>query len=96
MSNLTFLSKLLERMVCRQLTDLLDANNTISSIQNAYRRFQYTESAQLKVYSYILMAMDRGHLTLLGLLDLSDAFDTEDHSILLKRLEMFSVSWIHF
>ena len=41
----------------------------------------------LKVFSDIIDAMDKGHLALLSLLDLSAAFDTVDHSILSERLE---------
>ena len=86
-SNLTFLSKLLERAVCRQLTDFLDATNVLPSMQCANRKFHSTETALLKVYSDLCMAMDRGHVSLLGLLGLSTAFDTVDFCILLERLE---------
>ena len=46
-----------------------------------------TETALLKVLSDILSSADRGYVTLLGLLDMSAAFDTVDHDILLHRLE---------
>ena len=42
----------------------------------------------LKVVSDVLTAMDRGQITLLGMFDLSAAFDTVDHAILLKRLDV--------
>ena len=51
-----------------------------------YRRHHSTESALVKVLSDILDAADSCQVTLLGLLDLSAAFDTVDHYILLRRL----------
>ena len=48
-SNLTFLSKLLERAFSGQLTDFLDMNNLFSASQSAYTKFHSTESALLKV-----------------------------------------------
>ena len=42
----------------------------------------------LKVVTDVLTAMDRGQITLLGMFDLSAAFDTVDHAILLRRLEV--------
>ena len=42
----------------------------------------------LKAVIDVLMAMDRGQITLLGMFDLSAAFDTVDHAILLRRLEV--------
>ena len=45
----------------------------------------------LKVVSDVLTAMDRGQITLLGMFDLSAAFDTVDHAILLKRLEQVAL-----
>ena len=40
------------------------------------------------IVSDVLTAMDRGQITLLGMFDLSAAFDTVDHAILLKRLDV--------
>ena len=55
--------------------------------QSAYRKHHCTESTLMKVPSDILDAVDSRQVTLLGLLDLSAAFDTVDHDILLLRLE---------
>ena len=50
-SNLTFLSKLIERIVSMQLTDYLENNDLLPKHQSAYRRCHSTETALLKVYS---------------------------------------------
>jgi hypothetical protein len=85
-SNLPVLSKLLERLVARQLIDHLNFNKLLPDLQSAYRAHHSTETAVLKVLADILRAIDRGDLAVLALLDLSAAFDTVDHAILLRRL----------
>ena len=85
-SNLSYLSKLLERCVNKQLNDYLSANNLIPSVQSEYQKFHSTESAVLKVLSDIYAAAHEKMILLLGLLDLSAAFDTVDHQILFDRL----------
>ena len=62
--------------------------NCLPSVQSAYRQFFSTETAVLMVVTDILAALDRGQISLLGMFDLSAAFDTVDHSILLRRLEI--------
>ena len=56
--------------------------------QSAYRSYHSTETAILKVMSDILLALDSSDLAMLTLLDLSAAFDTVDHYILLKHLNI--------
>ena len=86
-SNLSVVSKLLERLVARQLTDYLSAERLLPDLQSAYRAYHSTETALLKVLSDILLAVDGGDLAVLTLLDLSAAFDTVDHATLLRRLK---------
>ena len=86
-SNLPFISKVIEKAVAAQLKDHLKRNNMYESVQSAYREFHSTETALLKVHNDILVAMDNNQSVVLIMLDLTAAFDTIDHVILLKRLE---------
>ncbi len=85
-SNLSFLSKTVERIVASRLNAYLHAHSLLPRLQSAYRSHHSTETALLKVTSDIFDAADRSEVTLLALLDLSAAFDTVDHHILLRRL----------
>ena len=92
-SNLPFVSKLTEKAAAVQLSSYLVTNNLFPLLQSAYRPHHSTETALLKVKNDILMNMDKQHVTLLVLLDLSAAFDTINHVILLDRLKTeFGVS----
>ena len=85
-SNLSFVSKLVEKAAAKQMHSYMTANHLFPLLQSAYRQHHSTETALLKVKNDILMNMDEQHVTLLVLLDLSAAFDTVDHTILLDRL----------
>ena len=87
MSNLSFLSKVLEKVVVNQLNTHINSSNTSNQYQSAYRKFHSTETALLKIHSDILASMDAGRVTALTLLDLSAAFDTIDHIIFPRRLD---------
>ena len=87
-SNLQFISKLTERAVCDQTAEHISRSGLYPLLQSAYRAGHSTETALLKVQNDILLAMDRQHVTLLVLLDLSAAFDTVNHRVLLRRLEV--------
>ena len=86
-SNLCYISKLLERVVAEQLLKHLEQNSYLDKFQSAYRSGFSTETALLKVINDILVNINSGNLVLLVLLDLSAAFDTINHSLLLERLQ---------
>ena len=87
-SNLSMVSKLLDRLVSQQLVAYLKDNNLLPDRQSAYRAHNSTETAVLRVVSDILLALDSGDIAVLTLLDLSAAFDSVDHATLLQRLQV--------
>lgn len=87
-SNLPFVSKILERVVLKQLLKHLSDNGLLEVRQSAYRKGHSTETAVLSVLNGLLVNADSRLVSLVALLDLSAAFDTLDHSVLLKRLEL--------
>ncbi len=86
-SNLPFLSKIIEKVVHKQLSDHLAANNTQDSDQSGFRPNHSTETALVKVVNDLRINCDNGRVSILVLLDLSAAFDIVDHNILIERLE---------
>jgi len=85
-SNLPFISKILEKVVLKQLNDHKLANNLHEKFQSAYRKNHSTETALLRITNNLLQSMDKKQCCFLVLLDLSAAFDTVNHDILTKRL----------
>ena len=79
-SNLPFISKIVEKAVVDQLLRHCEENTLLPDCQSGYRRFSSTETALLKVQNDILLNMDKQEVTFLVLLDLGAAFDTIDHS----------------
>lgn len=86
-SNLPFASKVLERIVNAQLTDYLNLHDLHHPFQSAYRAQHSVETALLKVQNDIFSAVDQRKTVALILLDLSAAFDTVDHQVLLQRMQ---------
>ena len=85
-SNLSFVSKLLEKTVLCQLNNFLSLNNLYSIYQSGYRTNHSCETAMLKVTNDIQSVILEKKQTILVSLDLSSAFDTVDHTLLLQRL----------
>ena len=84
-SNLTFISKVIEKVISGRLDEHLINNSLFDPLQSAYRDKHFTETALIKVQNDILSVLDAGSLAILLMLALSAAFDTIDHDILLSR-----------
>ena len=81
------MSKIVEKVVASRLNDHLIFNHLDEQLQSAHKRFHSCEAALFCVHNDVLRrAVDNHRCVVLLLLDLSAAFDTVDHSILLSRL----------
>ena len=79
------MTKIVERVVQRQLFAYMSHNHLLSSCQHDFRPRHSTETALLSITNRIFSNMDRGHVSLLCLLDLSKCFDVIPHSQLLDK-----------
>ena len=99
-SNLSYLSKLIEHVVCEKIMSFAERSGNLEKYQSAYQPDHSMETALLKVRTDLLAAIDHKEVTCLILLDLSVAFDMVDHQLLLNHLrfrfgmERKSVEWI--
>ena len=82
-SNLEFMDRTIEHAVTSQLTQDISGNNILEPIQSAYRSGHSIETALVKVKADLLHAINHQEVVCLVLLDLSLAFDTVDHFLLL-------------
>ena len=93
-SNLTFVCKILEKVVFKQLEEHLANNELMDVLRSAYWAKHSTETALLKVQSNILTSLDEEGSVVLVLLDLSAAFDTIDNAFVLSRLhDMYGIHY---
>ena len=90
-SQLPFISKILKRIVSKQLINYLNVNSLFDTRQGAYMKFHRPETFLLSILEDFLNKLDNNSNIQLILLDLSATFDTIDHSILIKRLEYIGI-----
>ena len=90
--NTSFSSKILESASCDQLLTYLCSFPCFPKFQSAYRQFYSVETAMCRVYNDLVKNKCNGKCTLLAMLDLSAAFDTVHHDILLEDLNRFGLS----
>ena len=86
-SNLLFLSKIIERVVLKRLNRHMDENNLHSDAQYGYKMFHSTETLMLRLINDVLVGFEKNSGTIVLLLDLSAAFDTVDTGKLLTILK---------
>ena len=85
-SNLSYLSKLIEKYIAILLVEHMTQNAIMEKFYSVYKAHHSTETALLRVYNDVMFNIDKGNGTLLVLLDLSAAFDTIHHQILFHIL----------
>ena len=85
LSLLSILSKILEKIVANQLAHYLESNELLSHTQHGFRSHLSTETALMKVTDSIYSNIDEKKISLLTLCDLSKAFDSVSHNILLSK-----------
>ena len=85
-SNLNFISKLIEKIVSKRLRDYISVTGLGTKFQSAYRPGHSTETALLRVHNDLVQHVEQGNCAMLILLDLNAAFDLIDQGILLSCL----------
>ena len=86
-SNLSFIGKLIERVVLKRLNNHMLVNNLHMHQQSGYKKNHSTETLLVRIVNDLLIASTESKATVVMLLDLSAAFDTVDHNLLLSILE---------
>lgn len=85
-SNLSFLSKIVEKVVDARLTEHVEGHRLLPTVQSAYRPYHSTETAVVSILNDMITTVDKGRIGALMMLDLSAAFDTVDHAVLIDVL----------
>ena len=93
---LPLLSKILEKVVAIQLLDYLESNKLLNNAQHGFRPNLSTETALLKVTNSIYENIEKKKISLLLLLDLSKAFDSVSHQILLNKMSILNIDLFWF
>ena len=98
-SKLSFVSKVLEKHIAIQIQHHMETHNLFDTFQSAYRPHQSCETAIVRIQDDIMKSLDSHKYVILVLLDLSSAFDSVDHAILMNTLYKIGVrgraySWV--
>ena len=91
---LSCFSKILEKLMYKRLMDYIERHNILYDKQYGFRKKRSTEMAIIELTTKLSEAIDEGKLTAGIFLDLSKAFDTVDHSIIISKLEHYGIRGI--
>ena len=90
-SLLPSISKIIEQVVFKQLANHFTSHNLFHNNQYGFRAKHSTELATLHLVDNMVQNMDSGLIPLNIYLDLSKAFDTLDHEILIDKLKYYGI-----
>ena len=90
-SLLPSISKILKKVIFKQLSTYLNAHKLLYDSQYGFRACHSTELASIKLIDRITQDLDKGKIQISIFLDLSKAFDTLDHVILLQKLNYYGI-----
>ena len=88
---LPVLSKVVEQVISSQINNFFKINNLFYDSQYGFRPGHSKEYAAIEITDRIISAMDKNKIPLNIYLDLSKAFDTLDHAILLDKLFHYGI-----
>ena len=91
-SLLTSISKVFEKIAFKQLYQYFSSNKLFYSHQYGFRTLHSTELAAMEMADRIINDIDKKQLPISVFLDLSKAFDTLDHKVLLEKLQYYGVA----
>ena len=86
-SNLSFISKVIEKATLMQFTEHCDENKLLSAYQSTYRKNHSCKTSLVKLVDDLLWSMEEQLVTAVVILDLLAAFNAVDHDLLLEVLE---------
>ena len=93
-SILPYFSKLLEKVMYQRLYNYISKTNILHPLQHGFRPGHSTSMPLINIQDKITQAIDKNEYSIGIFLDLSKAFDTVDHNILIKKLENYGVRGI--
>ena len=94
-SVLPVFSKLLERLMYNRLIDFINENKLLYKFQFGFQKGKSTNMALIMLIDKISEALDKGELAIGVFLDFSKAFDTVDHDILTRKLDLYGIKGIY-